>query len=187
MWSRGALHPIPTQTVMGVPADLRSLGESGLLSAAGLARAALDEELPATPVDGDVSVGSYVAERFGREVVDRLVDPLLGGVYAGRADDLSLDATLPQLAPLVRTHASLLGAAQGRTGAAAGGARGPVFASVTGGLGTFAEVLTEALAGPGRAGRPAGRWSGDSSRWPAGAGGWWWGRPPTRPWSMPTR
>ena len=52
--------------------------------------------------DGDVPVASYVAARFGQEVVDRLVDPLLGGVYAGRSEELSFEATLPALADASR-------------------------------------------------------------------------------------
>ena len=144
LWSRGSLHAMPTDTVMGVPSDLHSLELSGLLSAEGAARLSLDLELPQTPIGDDVSVGAYVAARLGREVVDRLVDPLLGGVYAGRADDLSLEATLPQLAPHARTHQSLLEAARASR-AAATRSEGPVFASVPGGLGRFAEVLTAAL------------------------------------------
>jgi oxygen-dependent protoporphyrinogen oxidase len=144
LWSRGGLRPLPSGTVMGIPADVESLGASGVLSADGLARVSLDASLPRTPLDGDVSVGAYVAARLGQEVVDRLVDPLLGGVYAGRASDLSLEATLPQLAPHVREHASLLEAARAsRAGTTA--SDGPVFASVPGGLGRFAETLAEAV------------------------------------------
>ncbi|BEP16223.1 protoporphyrinogen oxidase [Acidothermaceae bacterium B102] len=144
LWSRGSLHAMPTDTVMGVPSDLHGVAESGLLSAQGVDRLSLDLELPQTPIGDDVSVGAYVAARFGQEVVDRLVDPLLGGVYAGRADDLSLEATLPQLAPFARTHRSLLEAARASR-AAAPRSDGPVFASVPGGLGRFAEVLTASL------------------------------------------
>ncbi|MDX6230461.1 MAG: protoporphyrinogen/coproporphyrinogen oxidase [Frankiales bacterium] len=148
LWSRGALRPLPANTVMGVPGDLAALERSGVLSTAGLARLSLDVVLPRTFLDEDVSVGSYVSARLGREVVDRLVDPLLGGVYAGRADDLSLQATLPQLVPLARTHRSLLRAARASR-ASASHLSGPVFASVPGGLGRFAEVLTAAVRAQG--------------------------------------
>jgi Protoporphyrinogen oxidase len=67
--------------------------------------------LPPTTRDGDVSVAGYVGARLGAEVVDRLVDPLLGGVYAGRSAELSFDATLPALAAASRRHASLAEAA----------------------------------------------------------------------------
>ena len=52
------------------------------------------------PLDEDVSVGALVASRLGDEVVDRLVEPLLGGVYAGHARELSARATVPQLVRL---------------------------------------------------------------------------------------
>ena len=81
----------------GRPAPLAA---SGLLTGRELARVRRRLVLPRTAAGDDVSVGRYVAARLGRAVVDRLVEPLLGGVYAGRADELSLQATLPQLAPL---------------------------------------------------------------------------------------
>jgi oxygen-dependent protoporphyrinogen oxidase len=125
IWSRGEMRRLPARQMMGVPADLDELGRSGLLSAAGLTRARYDLELPATTRDGDVAVASYVSARFGQEVVDRLVDPLLGGVYAGRSEQLSFEATLPGLAEESRRHASLAEAAgallAGGTGGAAGG------------------------------------------------------------------
>src|SRR5579872_394111 len=79
IWSRGAMRPLPRRQFMGVPADFGELAASGIVSAAGVARAELDQTLPRSPRDGDVAVGSYVAGRLGGEVVDRLVDPLLGG------------------------------------------------------------------------------------------------------------
>ncbi len=148
LFSRGALRALPSDTVMGVPGDLGSLERSGVLSNRGMSRLALDVLLPRTFVGEDVSVGAYVAARLGQEVVDRLVDPLLGGVYAGRADELSLEATLPQLAPLAREHRSLLRAARASR-AAATVSSGPVFASVPGGLGRFAEVLTDSVRAQG--------------------------------------
>jgi oxygen-dependent protoporphyrinogen oxidase len=148
VWSRGRLRPLPTGTVVGVPADPVSVARSRVLSAAGLARASADAVLPRTDVDGDVAVGRYVAARVGREVVERLVDPLLGGVYAGRADDLSLRATLPQLAPHVTAHRSLLGAARAARAAGAG-ATGPVFAGLAGGLGRLPHAVVDVLSTAG--------------------------------------
>ena len=109
LWSRGRLVPMP-RTLMGVPLDLRSL--EGVLSARGLARAALDGVLPATELgDSDVSVGNLVEERLGKEVVDRLVEPLLGGVYAGHAREISARAAVPQLVALLDHDRSLTRAA----------------------------------------------------------------------------
>lgn len=144
LWTRGELRPIPGGTVMGVPADLAALASSGVVSADGLARIEQDSTLPRTPIDGDVAIGSYVAERFGREVVDRLVEPLLGGVYAGHADRLSLHATVPQLAKYVVDEPSLLRAAQRARDAAPPASDTPVFAGLQGGIGQLAAVVGQA-------------------------------------------
>ena len=131
IWSRGEMHALPRRQFMGVPADLSELARSGLVSAGGMARARRDLDLPATGRDGDVPVAAHVGGRFGQEVVDRLVDPLLGGVYAGRAEELSFEATLPALASESRRHASLAEAAGALAGPAAsvvntgGPGRGP--------------------------------------------------------------
>ena len=94
VWTRGQLRRLP-RSLMGVPLDLDDLRSSGVLSDEGLARATAEQ--PGVPVGDDVSVGRLVASRLGDEVVDRLVEPLLGGVYAGRARELSARATVPQL------------------------------------------------------------------------------------------
>src|SRR6266704_794761 len=107
IWTRGRLRPLPRRQLMGVPADLDALAGSGILSAAGLASARAEAGLSATARPGDVSVASLVGARFGSELVDRLVDPLLGGVYAGRSEQLSVEATLPGLAQASREHRSL--------------------------------------------------------------------------------
>ncbi|MFC6086042.1 protoporphyrinogen oxidase [Sphaerisporangium aureirubrum] len=138
--SRGALRPLPAGQVMGVPSDLAALARSGVLSPAGLARVPLDLVLPATLITSDVSVAAYIRARVGGEVVERLVEPLLGGVYAGRADLLSLDATLPHIATAARTERSLLRAARAIAAEAPAGA-GPVFTTVRGGMGRLPEAV----------------------------------------------
>ena len=102
IWTLGALRPLPRRQFMGVPSDMAELAKSGVLSDEGVARAGQDLELPPTARDGDVPVAKYVGARLGDEVVDRLVDPLLGGVYAGRSAELSFEATLPALAAASR-------------------------------------------------------------------------------------
>ena len=168
IWTLGALRPLPRRQFMGVPSDMAELARSGVLSADGVARAGQDLELPPTARDGDVSVAGYVGARLGAEVVDRLVDPLLGGVYAGRSAELSFDATLPALAAASRRHRSLAEAAQsllppqapGSGGTRAGG---PVFTTLTGGLGMLPDYLAKISGAEVRTGsmarelRPAGR------------------------------
>ena len=150
IWSRGVLRGLPARQMMGVPADFDDLARSGVLSAAGLATARREPALPVTARDGDVPVASYVAARFGQEVVDRLVDPLLGGVYAGRSEELSFDATLPALAEAARTRVSLTEAAASLLpapkpgGAANGAARPAVFTTLAGGLGLLPDAVAAA-------------------------------------------
>ncbi|MEO6510840.1 MAG: protoporphyrinogen oxidase [Nocardioides sp.] len=133
VWTRGALRPLP-RSVMGVPGDVAQVAASGILDAAGLDR--LSHEEPGPAVDDDVSVGDLVAARLGDEVVDRLVEPLLGGVYAGHARLLSARATVPQLAAWA--GGSLLEAA---ASALVSAPAGPVFAGVEGGLGRLPTAI----------------------------------------------
>jgi oxygen-dependent protoporphyrinogen oxidase len=148
IWSRGEMRPLPAGHVMGVPVSVRSLAASHVVSSVGVARASLDAMLPSTAVGADVSVASYIGARLGHEVVDRLVEPLLGGVYAGQASELSLRATLPQVAA-VSGQRSLLHALRSRPVQAPAGQAGPVFAGLVGGVGRLTEALTASLTAAG--------------------------------------
>lgn len=151
--SRGGLRPIPAGQVQGVPGDMAALAASGVLSADGVARAERERDLPAPPLEADTTVAGYLAGRFGGEVVDRLVEPLLGGVYAGRADVLSLAATLPPIYAAARSGGPLTDAVAAITARAAEAAREsgprPVFAGLAGGLGTLPEAVARAAASRG--------------------------------------
>ncbi|MFF4649974.1 protoporphyrinogen oxidase [Streptomyces sp. NPDC001380] len=157
LWTRGALHPLPTGHVMGVPGDLEALERSGVLSPEGLERVRQDLVLPPTEVGDDVSIGDWVAARVGREVVDRLVEPLLGGVYAGHADRISLRAAVPQLLPLARSGGSLVEgvrALQQRAAAAAPATPPPVFQGIAGGVGRLPGAVADAARAAGAELRP---------------------------------
>jgi oxygen-dependent protoporphyrinogen oxidase len=143
IWSRGRMCPVPTGTVMGIPTDLRALARTGLLSARELARVPADSWLPGPRLTSDIAVGRHVARRMGHAVVERLVEPLLGGVYAGRSDHLSLDATVPQLAAPARRHRSLLAAAR-EAQATAGSSGGAVFGAPRGGVGRLPAAVARA-------------------------------------------
>jgi oxygen-dependent protoporphyrinogen oxidase len=139
---------------MGVPGDPGVL--AGLLSAAGLKRAEAGPSLPsrsrlrAEAESDDISVGGFVAERFGREVVDRLVEPLLGGVYAGHADEISLRAAVPALVPAFESGQPLDEAVSKILAAQAAAANPkPVFAGVRGGVGRLPQALTESCESAG--------------------------------------
>jgi len=136
VWTRGALRPLP-RSLMGVPLDLDELRAAGVLSDEGVDRATHEDLSAAHHVDHDVSVGDLVAARLGGEVVDRLVEPLLGGVYAGHARQLSALATVPQLLALA-ARGPLLAARLPRSDA-------PVFAGLPGGMGRLPETLAAGL------------------------------------------
>lgn len=132
LWSRGALRPMPP-TMMGVPSDLAALADSGVLTA--------PVESRVLPVpDEDVSVSQFVAERLGQEVVDRLVEPLLGGVYAGHADRLSLRAAAPLIAALGPDLVA--GAAARRANAPVDA--GPALMGLRGGVGRLPQAVVDA-------------------------------------------
>lgn len=144
LWTRGALRPMPKGHVMGVPGTAAAL--SGVLSDEGLARIERDTELPRTEVGDDVAVGEYVAARLGREVVDRLVEPLLGGVYAGDAYRISMRLAVPQLFAAVRTHVSLMEAVREiQAKAAAAQQTGPMFMGIEGGVGQLPLAVAESV------------------------------------------
>jgi oxygen-dependent protoporphyrinogen oxidase len=139
IWSRGALRPLP-RSLMGVPIDLAALESSGVLTADGLARVREEAGLPPEELDGDVSVGDLVDRRFGPEVTDRLVEPLLGGVYAGHARLISARASVPQLVTLAAR-----GSVTGQAAALPTTYDGPVFAGVAGGMGRLPGMLAAEL------------------------------------------
>ncbi|MEV0221585.1 protoporphyrinogen oxidase [Streptomyces sp. NPDC050704] len=144
IWTRGALRPMPKGHVMGVPGDAAAL--SGVLSEEGLRRIELDRDLPRTEVGDDVAVGEFVAARLGREVVDRLIEPLLGGVYAGDAYRISMRSAVPQLFEAARTHTSLTEAVRGiQARAAAAQQTGPVFMGIEGGVGRLPLAVAESV------------------------------------------
>jgi oxygen-dependent protoporphyrinogen oxidase len=166
VWSRGELRPLPAEQLLGVPTDLDAVAATGILSPAGLARARLDlqrngdEEIgDATGTSGvtgdDESVGDLIRRRLGDEVLDRLVGPLVGGIYAGNPDRLSIETATPQLAALRDRGPSLIRAAAEARAAALGaaGAR-PVFLTPRRGMVHLVEALAGALGDRVRTGQP---------------------------------
>jgi oxygen-dependent protoporphyrinogen oxidase len=160
----GELVPIPRGTLMGLPADPASVADLAPVTGADP-----DEGRPLLAPGADVSVGALVRSRFGEAVLDRLVDPLLGGVYAGRGDDLSLAATVPALASACRTESTLTGAVRaalaGRTSSG-----GPVFATVEGGMSRLVEAVAVASGAELRLGAPVRALRFGGARWQVGVG-----------------
>ncbi|WP_309238133.1 protoporphyrinogen oxidase [Actinoplanes aureus] len=126
----GRLAPIPAGTLVGVPGDLSTLDGVALPAS----DADRDTGRPLIAPGEDVSVGELVRSRYGDQVVERLVDPMLGGVYAGRADGLSLRVTMPQLARTAETEHTLRDAVRAAQTQSKRVPGRPVFAAVEGGM-----------------------------------------------------
>ncbi|MHB8294442.1 MAG: protoporphyrinogen oxidase [Acidimicrobiales bacterium] len=153
IWAKGRLRPLPTDVVLGFPAGQRAILASGLLSPLGAARAGMDLLLPRSRLGEDPSVAEVVRARFGQEVLDELVEPLLGAVHACRADDLSLASVAPEVLAATSSRSLLMGLAslrreRARAAAAAPGA-GPASGSRPAfhGLRSGMESLVTALVG----------------------------------------
>jgi oxygen-dependent protoporphyrinogen oxidase len=146
LWLGGSPRPFPPGTLLGVPGDPEQV--------APVARVAVERDRdggrPLLAGGADVAVGELVRRRLGDEVVDRLVDPMLGGVYAGRADSLSLATTMPGLAEACRTESTLVEAVR----AARRPPQSPVFATIRGGLDRLAEAVAAASGAQLRLGLP---------------------------------
>jgi oxygen-dependent protoporphyrinogen oxidase len=138
------LHPLPKGQLLGVPTDLDELARTGLVSHAGMAWVRADLDTDHDPPTGDVSVGTLIRSRLGDEVCDHLVEPLLGGINAGEADELSAAACAPQIwACALRGGSLVRAAAEVRSGTA----QGPVFATPAAGMAEIPRRLAERLGG----------------------------------------
>jgi oxygen-dependent protoporphyrinogen oxidase len=145
IFSRGRLRELPPSTLFGVPRRLLPLLRSRLLSPAGVARAALDLVLPRKDAGNDPTVGALLRPRFGSQVFDRLVDPLLGGVHAGRADLLSARSAVPEVDRIARSGRSVYLTMRRRP--APDAAAGPALVTLEGGLSTLVDALAAAQGG----------------------------------------
>lgn len=144
------LHPIPGGSIMGIPTEWKPFVTTGLFSWSGKLRAAGDLVLSRSGIDEDQSLGTFFRRRFGAEVVENLVEPLLAGIYSGDIDKLSLHSTFPQFYEVEKKHRSLmLGMKKTRpassTPQAANRKPQGIFQTFKGGLQTIVEALEEAL------------------------------------------
>jgi protoporphyrinogen/coproporphyrinogen III oxidase len=147
IFTRGAMRPLPRRQFMGVPADMDELAATGVVSAEGVDRARHETQLASAAAD--TSVTGYIGARLGEEIVDRLVDPLLGGVYAGRSDELSFQATLAPIAAAAAKHPVLTEAVTALLPPAPDNSKkratpAPVFVTLTTGLGALPEAVAKA-------------------------------------------
>jgi oxygen-dependent protoporphyrinogen oxidase len=169
VWHNG-LHRLPAGIVLGVPTDVRAFATSRLLSPLGKLRAGLEPFLPRT--DPDDSIGKLVRGRFGDEVHERLVDALVGSIYAADTDRFSL-AAVPQLAELAKRNRSLLiGARRAKQTAPpvppAGSAPSPIFGAPRLGIGALVDAGAAHIRAHGgtiRTARPAHTITPDGDGW----------------------
>jgi oxygen-dependent protoporphyrinogen oxidase len=142
----GRLIPIPDDFRLFTPTSLAGLVRSRLFSPAGLSRAAVEPFVPRRRDDGDESLASFVTRRFGSDVLNRLAQPLIGGIYCGDPKRLSMQATMPQMLALERKHGSVVLAMRSASRKARGAAPPPPrLVSLRGGLGTLTAALEREL------------------------------------------
>ena len=143
VFARGALRRLPAGLVLGVPTDPVALARSGILSGWGVVRAALEPYLPGEPLAADDALGAVIRRRYGNEVTERLVNPLLGGINAGDVDSLSIDTVAPQIAAAARRDRSLTRALKDTATQATSDS--PVFLTLPGGMEGLVDALVASI------------------------------------------
>jgi protoporphyrinogen/coproporphyrinogen III oxidase len=147
---KGSLVPIPHGLEFMVPTRIWPMATTPLFSFSTKLRMAAELFSSARRDSGDESVGAFVRRHFGQEMVDRVAEPLLAGVYGGNAERLSIRAVLPRFAEMERQHGSLVRAtlkakAQFKSKAPAGSKPQPLFTSLKNGMQQMVEALTASL------------------------------------------
>jgi len=140
---RKQLHPLPAGLLLGVPTNFRALATSPLISFRGKLRALADVLLPSTSTASD-SLGHFMRARFGNEVHEMLIDPLVGSIYAADTDRFSLQA-IPQLRDLASEGRSLLLATRKRPKTAPVSKENPIFAAPFAGMGALIDASANAV------------------------------------------
>ena len=147
----GTLQPLPEGFILVAPTRFRPLIRSSLFSWTGKLRMALDLFLPRGGAGGDESLGSFVRRRLGAEVLERLAQPLIGGIYAADPDDLSLSATMPRFLEMERSRRSIIWSMwlaqrrRVRLVASESGARWGLFVTLRDGMQSLVETLAARL------------------------------------------
>lgn len=162
VYSRGKMHPIPGGTVMGVPADPRAA--AGVLADDEIRRAGEETIIESAGQRSDVAVGEFVAERLGPAVTDRLVDPLLAGVYSGDSRRLSLRATVGALWPAARDGVPVRDVVK-QISEQRASSGGPAFIGLRGGLTALIRALTAGLGDAVHTDSPVTALRRDGSAW----------------------
>jgi oxygen-dependent protoporphyrinogen oxidase len=145
----GRLRPIPDGFAVMAPSRLWPIVRSPLLGVGGKLRIGLEYFVPPRSDPSDESLGAFVRRRFGRQVLDRLVQPLVGGIYTADVERLGMDAAMPRFRQMEREHGSLIRAMLARRdpphASGASGGRYGMFASLADGMSTLVEALAARL------------------------------------------
>jgi oxygen-dependent protoporphyrinogen oxidase len=153
--ARDGLCPLPEGVVLGVPTEILPIVQTPLFSWDAKLRMALEPLIPPRRWEGDddESIGDFVARRLGDEVADRLAGPLLGGIFAGDARELSVRAAFPQFVDAEKNYGSLVRAMRAMRAARKANAskgEGSAFFSLQGGLGELVDALEAKVASGAR-------------------------------------
>ena len=153
----GRPAPVPDGFMLMAPSNLQAIQDTPILSAAGRRRLLQESEIPPKLNDADESLADFVRRRFGEEALDRLIQPLVGGIYTADPEKLSLQATLPRFPKMERSHGSVIAATlktQSQKAASretsGSGARYGLFTTAKDGLGTLISAIVEVLKDSGR-------------------------------------
>jgi len=142
IWLRGALHELPTGLVLGMPTSSKTVRSVKGLSFRAKLAALRDELLPKSlKVEDDISIGEIVRTKLGKELTYQFVEPMIGGIQAGRIDELSAKTVFPALFEAAKKGGSIMKAL--RTPVPAG--EGPVFNSLKEGVGSLPLALADQL------------------------------------------
>jgi protoporphyrinogen/coproporphyrinogen III oxidase len=146
---RGKTWPVPDGLALLAPSSVKGLAASPLLSLLGKLRAAAEFFVPPHRNSEDESIAAFAVRRFGREMYERVLQPLVGGIYTGDPANLSLAATFPRFIEMEQRHGSLIRAARQQrkrtTASADSGVRYGLFASFREGMSELPDALQQRI------------------------------------------
>ncbi|MCG7338369.1 protoporphyrinogen oxidase [Staphylococcus sp. ACRSN] len=108
IYAKNKLYPIPGGSILGIPTDIKPFLKTKLISPLGKLRAGKDLFKPSIEIENDISVGKFFRERLGDEILENLIEPLMGGIYGTNIDDLSLMSTFPEFKQREEEFGSLI-------------------------------------------------------------------------------
>ncbi|HYG60057.1 MAG TPA: protoporphyrinogen oxidase, partial [Symbiobacteriaceae bacterium] len=144
IYHHGHLERLPVGMQIMIPTEVVPFLKTRLLSPLGKLRAGLEPFIPIKKTDEDESIGSFVSRRFGREILENLAGPLMGGIYGGDWDGVSINATFPTFPKMEKEKGSLLLAGWSNKANKPKGPTGSMFQTVPSGLRSAVDALIAA-------------------------------------------